>query len=47
MYLHSAQISGADRVVECLTIYFDLSFVREFDAAFNLRMADFDKVDAG
>ena len=28
-----------------MTIYFDLSFAREFDANFALRMADFDKVD--
>ncbi len=45
--IQTAQISGADPLQESLTIYFDLSFVREFDAAFNLRMADFDKVDAG
>ena len=31
---------------ESLTIYFDLSFAREFDANFTLRMADFDKIDA-
>ena len=45
--IQTAQISGSDPLQESLTIYFDLSFVREFDAAFNLRMADFDKVDAG
>ena len=28
-----------------MTIYFDLSFAREFDANFALRMADFDKID--
>ena len=31
---------------ESLTIYFDLSFAREFDSNFTLRMADFDKIDA-
>ena len=31
---------------DSLTIYFDLSFAREFDTNFALRMADFDKVDA-
>ena len=44
--IQTAQISGPDPLQESLTIYFDLSFVREFDSAFNLRMADFDKVDA-
>ena len=31
---------------DSLTIYFDLSFAREFDTNFALRMADFDKVEA-
>ncbi|MDC0395209.1 hypothetical protein OAM77_05140, partial [Alphaproteobacteria bacterium] len=31
---------------DSLTIYFDLSFAREFDSNFTLRMADFDKIDA-
>ena len=44
--IQTAQISGPDPLQESLTIYFDLSFVREFDSGFNLRMADFDKVDA-
>jgi len=29
---------------DSLTVYFDLSFAREFDSNFSLRMADFDKV---
>lgn len=29
---------------DSLTVYFDLSFAREFDSNFSLRMADFDKI---
>jgi len=29
---------------DSLTVYFDLSFAREFDSNFALRMADFDKI---
>ena len=32
--------------VDNLTIHFDLSFAREFDSNFSLRMADFDKFEA-
>ena len=39
------QASVGSDVNTSMTIYFDLSFAREFDANFALRMADFDKVD--
>ena len=39
------QASIGSDVNTSMTIYFDLSFAREFDANFALRMADFDKVD--
>ena len=39
------QASIVSDVNTSMTIYFDLSFAREFDANFALRMADFDKVD--
>ena len=42
----TAQITNLDDTNDSLTIYFDLSIMRDFDAAFNLRMADFDKVDS-
>ena len=32
--------------VDNLTIHFDLSFAREFDSNFSLRMADFDKFES-
>ena len=42
--IQTATINGGSP--ESLTIYFDLSFAREFDSNFTLRMADFDKIDA-
>ena len=42
--IQTATINGGSQ--ESLTIYFDLSFAREFDSNFTLRMADFDKIDA-
>jgi Ca2+-binding RTX toxin-like protein len=42
--IQTATIQGQN--ADSLTIYFDLSFAREFDTNFALRMADFDKVDA-
>ena len=39
-----ASNSQAVHFSDSLTVYFDLSFAREFDSNFSLRMADFDKV---
>ncbi len=36
--------SQAVHFSDSLTVYFDLSFAREFDSNFSLRMADFDKI---
>ena len=43
--IQTAQIKSAGNTNESLTIYFDLSIVRDFDSAFNLRMSDFDKIE--
>ena len=42
--VQTVEISNTDPLTESLTIYFDLSFVREFDSAFSLSNTDFDKV---
>ena len=44
--IQTAQITNVNDASESLTIYFDLSIVRDFDAAFNLRMSDFDKIES-
>ena len=42
--IDAASNSQAVHFSDSLTVYFDLSFAREFDSNFSLRMADFDKV---
>ena len=44
--IQTAQITSSNNVSDSLTIYFDLSIVRDFDSAFNLRMSDFDKIES-
>ena len=44
--VQTAKITNLDDSNDSLTIYFDLSIMRDFDSAFNLRMADFDKIDS-
>ncbi|MDA9816139.1 hypothetical protein N9C75_03685 [Alphaproteobacteria bacterium] len=44
--IQTAQITSSNNISDSLTIYFDLSIVRDFDSAFNLRMSDFDKIES-